>query len=217
MSFAGSKTGTIFGAAHFLADDEQCLRQTATIAANHAQKVTRGSRTIVPAGAVIPANGSTAVGILYEDIDVTDGAAPGSVVVEGTVYEDRLPATLDSDAKTAMTRIRVVTSAPSVVRPSIFNKRLDALTVASVAGTNVGDTKVTVTGHTLGSGEAYVYKTHATAAPETTLGGDLTGWTDWDGTDDITATTDHKITVAVKGADGKAVAAGSATVVSKAA
>ena len=54
--------------------------------------------------------------------------------------------------------------------------------------------------------------TDATAAPTVKLGDDLTGWTAWDGDDDITATTGHKITVAVKGADGTAVAAGSATV-----
>lgn len=214
MSFIASAQGTTFEAGWFLVDDEQCLRETATIAANHAQKVTRNGRTIVPAGAVIPANGSTAVGILYEDIDVTDGAAAGSIVTKGTIYGDRLPAALDSDAATALTGITVITS-PSVVRPSVFGK-FDTLTVESEAGTAVGDTKLTVAGHTLETGESYVYKTNATAAPTVKLGDDLTGWTAWDGDDDITATTGHKITVAVKGADGTAVAAGSATVTAKA-
>ena len=214
MSFTASAQGTTFEAGWFLVDDEQCLRETATIAANHAQKVTRNGRTIVPAGAVIPANGSTAIGILYEDIDVTDGAAAGSIVTKGTIYGDRLPAALDSDAATALTGIKVKTS-PAVVRPSVFGK-FDTLTVESEAGTAVGDTKLTVAGHTLETGESYVYKTNATAAPTVKLGDDLTGWTAWDGDDDITATTDHKITVAVKGADGTAVAAGSATVTSKA-
>jgi len=214
MSFTASAQGTTFEAGWFLVDDEQCLRETATIAANHAQKVTRNGRTIVPAGAVIPANGATAVGILYEDIDVTDGAAAGSIVTKGTIYGDRLPAALDSDAATALTGIKVKTS-PAVVRPSVFGK-FDTLTVGSEAGTAQGDTKLTVAGHTLESGESYVYKTNATAAPTVKLGDDLTGWTAWDGDDVITATTGHKITVAVKGADGTAVAAGSATVTSKA-
>ena len=214
MSFTASAQGTTFEAGWFLVDDEQCLRETATIAANHAQKVTRNGRTIVPAGAVIPANGSTAVGILYEDIDVTDGAAPGSIVTKGTIYGDRLPAALESAAATALTGIKVKTS-PAVVRPSVFGK-FDTLTVESEAGTAVGDTKLTVAGHTLETGESYVYKTNATAAPTAKLGDDLTGWTAWDGDDDITATTDHKITVAVKGADGTAVAAGSTTVTAKA-
>lgn len=214
MSFTASAQGTTFEAGWFLVDDEQCLRETATIAANHAQKVTRNGRTIVPAGAVIPANGSTAVGILYEDTDVTDGAAAGSIVTKGTIYGDRLPAALESAAATALTGIKVKTS-PSVVRPSVFGK-FDTLTVESEAGTAAGDTKLTVAGHTLETGESYVYKTNATAAPTVKLGDDLTGWTAWDGDDDITATTGHKITVAVKGADGTAVAAGSATVTAKA-
>ena len=215
MSFiADPIRGTTFEAGFFLGDDEQCLRLTKMIAANHAQPVTRNGRKIVPAGAVIPANGATAEGILYEDIDVTEGAAPGSVVVRGTVYGDRLPAALDSDAATALTGITVKTS-PAVIRPSVFGE-FHALTVTSAAGTAAGDTKLTVTGHTLGSGESYVYKTDATAAPTVKLGGDLTGWTAWDGDDDITATTGHKITVAVKGADGTAVGAGSATVTAKA-
>ena len=214
MSFTASAQGTTFEAGWFLVDDEQCLRETATIAANHAQKVTRNGRTIVPAGAVIPANGATAVGILYEDIDVTDGAAPGSIVTKGTIYGDRLPAALESAAATALTGIKVKTS-PAVVRPSVFGN-FDTLTVASEDGTASGDTKLTVAGHTLETGESYVYKTNATAAPTVKLGDDLTGWTAWDGDDDITATTGHKITVAVKGADGTAVAAGSTTVTAKA-
>lgn len=215
MSFIAEPiTGTTFEAGFFLVDDEGCLRLTKTIAADHAQKVVRNGRTIVPAGAVIPANGSTAVGLLYEDIDVTEGAAPGSVVVEGTVYGDRLPAALESAAASALTRIKVLTS-PSIVRPTVFGKWVD-LSVASEEGTAQGDTKLTVTGYTLGAGESYVYKTGASAAPAVDLGADLTGWTAWDGSSDVTATTGHKITVAVKGADGTAAAGGSATVASKA-
>lgn len=224
MSFiAGPKNGTIFEAGFFLVDDEQCLRQTMTISASHLQKVTRNNRVIVPAGAVIPANGATAVGILYEDIDVTDGAAAGSVVTEGTVYEDRLPAALDSDAKTAMTRIRVITSAPAVTRPAEFNANLVALTVASAASaTTSGYTALTVSGHTLEAGESYLYKTHATAAPKVRLGEVLptsggSAWTEWDGDDEISATTGHKITVAVVDSFGQAVAAGSDDVTAKAA
>lgn len=117
MSFTASKTGTTFEAGFFLVDDEECLRETTTIAANHAQAVTRNGRTIVPMGSVIPANGSTAKGILYEDIDVTDGAAAGSIVTKATIYGDRLPAALDSAAAEALTGIIVKTS-PTVTRPN---------------------------------------------------------------------------------------------------
>lgn len=118
MSFTASSTGTTFEAGYFLVDDEQCLRLSATIAANHAQKVTRNGRVIVPAGAVIPANGATAKGILYEDIDVTDGDAFGSIVTKGTIYGDRLPAALAEAAATALTGIKVIAASPTVTRPN---------------------------------------------------------------------------------------------------
>lgn len=215
MSFTASAQGTTFDAGWFLVDDELSLRQTTTISASHAQKVTRNGRDIVPMGAVIPANGSTAKGILYEDIDVTDGDAPGSIVTKGTIYGDRLPAALDSDAATALTGIKVISAAPAVTRPAAFNSKLAELTVASVAGTAVGDSKVTASGYTPASGESYVYKTHATAAPEVKLGDDLSEWTSLTNGSDITVTNGHKITVAVKDGNGEAVAAGSATVASK--
>ena len=56
---------------------------------------------------------------MYEDVEVTLGDAPGSVVTKGTVYEDRLAAALDSDAKTALIAkgFAFVESAPAVTRP----------------------------------------------------------------------------------------------------
>lgn len=218
MSFTASANGTNLNAAYFLADDEQCLRETAEISASHLQKVTRNGRTIVPAGAIIPANGSTAVGILYEDIDVTEGDAPGSIVTKGKVYQDKLPAAAVSDAKTALKGIVFVDNAPAVNRPAIFQK-FDALSVASAASASAtGKTALTVSGHTLRKGESYVYKTHATAAPVAKSGDDLSsGWTSWDGDDEISSTTGHKITVAVVNALSQCVAAGSADVTVKAA
>lgn len=121
MSMISSTTGTTFEAGFFLVDDERCTRQSMTVAANHGQRVTRNGRTIVPMGAVIPANGATAKGILYEDVDVTDGAAAGSVVTEGTVYGDRLPAALAEAAATALTRIHVIATSPTVTRPAAFD------------------------------------------------------------------------------------------------
>lgn len=120
--FDGPNRGYGWAAGHFLADDETCIRKTMTIAADHAQAVTRtDGRKVVPAGAVIPANGATAKGILFEDIDVTNGAMPGSVVIEGTVYADRLPAALASAAATALTGITVIATSPTVTRPYTTN------------------------------------------------------------------------------------------------
>lgn len=107
--FDGPAKGYGWNAGHFLVNDETCIRQTMTIAANHAQAVTReNGRKVVPAGAVI-----AGVGLVYEDIDVTEGAKMGSVVTEGTVYADRLPAPITE----AIDGITVIESTPAVNRP----------------------------------------------------------------------------------------------------
>ena len=117
MSFIQTPTaGRSYAPGWFLAEAD-CSRETVTVSANHAQAVTIGTTKIIPAGAVIPANGATAVGILYEDVEVTTGDMPGSIVTKGVIYEDRLPAELASAAKTALTGITVKTAVPTVTRP----------------------------------------------------------------------------------------------------
>lgn len=89
---------------------------------------------------------------------------------------------------------------------------LGSITVSSAAGTNIGDTKLTLSDYTLPAGASYVYKVATGTAPAVTYGQmpDYT-WTEWDGTSDITAETGKKITVASVGENG-ALASGSATV-----
>lgn len=213
MSFIGGKQNIGYEPGYFLASAD-CRRETVQVAANHAAVVTTADGgKYVPAGAVIPANGATAKGILYEDVDVTTGDMPGSLVTEGVVYEDRLPVTVVSAAKNALTGITFVTAAPAITRPN-FGGELKEITVVSAAGTASGDTALTLT-YTPGTGESYVYKVGATA-PKIGYGviPDYS-WTAWDGTSDITAQTGKKITVVSVGADGRAVAAGSATVTAK--
>ena len=216
MSFIQQTQGRGFSAGFFLADDD-CLRESMTILANHSQAVTLpdGSK-IVPAGAVIPSNDGNAKGILYEDVEVTKGAMPGSVVTRGVVYEDKLPAAIESAAESALTGIRVITTSPAVIRPDFSIDGLKALTVVSAAGTAVGDTALTVTGYTLKSGESWAYKVGDAAA--TVLPGEVvSGWTAWDGDDDITAATGKKLALVALNVAGQAVAYGSATVTAKSA
>ncbi len=120
MSFIGSESGKVYAPGYFLAHEE-CERKTRQIAQNHAQVVTGddGSKH-VPAGAFYPANSSSTVeGIVYEDVDVTSGAMPGSVVLKGVVYLDRLPASPDSGVQSALEGkgFTFVDTAPSVTRP----------------------------------------------------------------------------------------------------
>lgn len=68
-------------------------------------------RKIVPAGTVYPANDATALGLLYTDVDVTEGPQAGPVLVEAWVLESRLPAAPVAAAKTAMKGIKFKTIA----------------------------------------------------------------------------------------------------------
>lgn len=215
--FDGPNKGYGWAAGHFLVDDENCVRQTMTIAADHSQVVTRDDgRKVVPAGAVIPSNDGNAKGILYEDIDVTNGAHIGSVVVAGTVYEDKLPAAIESAAEAVLTEIVVITTSPATTRPDYGKRTFANLGVASAEGSAAGKTAITVTGYTKESTDVYKYKT-ASSVDVPALGQPLpAGFSTWDGSADITATTGHKIAVAVVTAGGYVVASGSATVTSKA-
>lgn len=100
MSYIGKTEGTGWEAGYFLADDENCVRETRQIAANDSRAITgdNGGK-YVPAGAPYPAAGPTAEGLLYQPIDISLGAVAGSVVTKGIVIADRI----DSDLLTAST------------------------------------------------------------------------------------------------------------------
>ena len=93
---------------------------------------------------------------------------------------------------------------------------LAALTVASTAGTAVGDSNIAVSGYTPGTGESYVYATAPTTAPSVKYGQKVNNWAALTNGSDITPAAGHtKITVAVKNADGEAVGSGTATITRK--
>lgn len=98
---------------------------------------------------------------------------------------------------------------------SLHPNELLELTVSSSEGTEVGDTAITVEPE-LTSGNSYKYKVLVNAAPVEYDQILTTGWTDWDGEDEITAETGKVITVVEVDENSKAKAAGHATVVAKA-
>lgn len=118
MSFIGNtQKGQAYAPGWFLANNEDCTRQTRQISQTGATAASDGSK-YVKMGAVWPSNDTNAVGIVYEDIDVTAGDMPGSVVLSGTVYEDRLAVTLAAAAKTALTgKGFTFLTSPTVTRP----------------------------------------------------------------------------------------------------
>lgn len=103
MSFIGKvQTGQCYAPGWFLANNEDCTRETRQIAQSGAQTGENGAK-YVRMGTVYPANDAAAEGIVYEDVDVSTGDMPGSVVTKADVYEDRLPVALAEAAKTALT------------------------------------------------------------------------------------------------------------------
>ena len=63
---------------------------------------------IVPAGTVYPANDATAKGIIFEDVNVTDGDRIASLIVAGRVLQNRLPVAVNSAAKPVLAALGIV-------------------------------------------------------------------------------------------------------------
>ena len=120
MSFIEeAKKGTIYAPGYFLAhNDENITRETKQIAQAGATVV--DNTKYVKMGTAYPSNDGNAIGLLYEDVDVTTGDMPGSVVTANAeVYEDRLPVALAGAAKTALAArgFKFIETAPAVTRP----------------------------------------------------------------------------------------------------
>lgn len=112
MSFTKSTQGKTFAPGWFLAS-EHCERKTRKMTETLAN-----DEKIVPMGTIYPANDGTAEGIVYEDIDVSTGDMPGSVVLSGRVYTNRLPVELNSAAETALkAKGFVFEDEPEITRP----------------------------------------------------------------------------------------------------
>lgn len=88
------------------------------------------------------------------------------------------------------------------------------LTVNSVAGATAGKTKITVSPAKLVSKNKYKYLLSATEITLPELDDDLSAWTTWNGTDEITATNGYYIAVAETEPDFSCEKVGQTTVVS---
>lgn len=92
MSFIGKvEKGTVYAPGWFLVNGgEDCIRVTAQFddTAEYVTTAESGAK-YVPMGTVYP-DETSPKGIVYEDVDVSTGAMPGSLVTKGTVYTDRV-------------------------------------------------------------------------------------------------------------------------------
>lgn len=68
-------------------------------------KADENGRKIVKAGTVYKKE-EKAIGLVFADVDVTNGSQPAAIMVEGYVIESRLPAVVEESDKTAMSGIK---------------------------------------------------------------------------------------------------------------
>jgi hypothetical protein len=78
------------GISNFIASAVGLTRESCTVLAAGVTADDAG-RKVVLAGTILPANDATATGILFEDVDVTEGDHEGSLIIAGRVFNDRLP------------------------------------------------------------------------------------------------------------------------------
>ena len=119
MSFIKhDENSKVYAPGYFLAHAD-CVRETREIKQAGASTTAEGGK-YVKAGTFYPANNSSTVeGIVYEDVDVTTGDMPGSVVTKGEVYLDRLPAEPETGVQAALEAkgFKFIAESPAVVRP----------------------------------------------------------------------------------------------------
>ena len=120
MAFIGDvKQGTVYAPGYILAfDDENVTRETKQISQTGATVVENTKYQKM--GTPYPSNDGNCIGLLYEDVDVTVGDMPGSVITaNASVYEGRLPVELAGAAKSALEAkgFKFIATAPAVTRP----------------------------------------------------------------------------------------------------
>lgn len=86
---------------NFLASEIGLIQKTYDVERDIA--VDEDARKIVKGGTVFPANNGTAIGIVFEDIDVTDDAVrPASIIIAGRILKNRLPVKIAEEAVAAL-------------------------------------------------------------------------------------------------------------------
>ena len=120
---------------------------------------------------------------------------------------------LSTEMPTNNDMARRVFAVPSATYGGVTGN-LEELTVNSVAGTETGNTKITVSPELI-SGNSYKYKI-GDSAQSVTYGKNVQTWTAWDGSSDITAETGKVITIVECDSAYHAVKAGNAVVTANA-
>lgn len=106
--YFNSKTNTFDNGVEIMATYTNRVAFTCTVSDSEVQE--KDGKKIVPKGSLLDAagtikNDATVVGILAEEVDVTNGPQPGSLIVEGYILKDRLPVAPEEAAITALKNI----------------------------------------------------------------------------------------------------------------
>lgn len=103
---------------NFLASEVSLVTKTYMVDSDNAQVSTEGDRKVIKAGTIYPSNTASAIGIVFQDIDVTDGDALAPIMVAGHYYEDKLNGSIASETKTTFAgRGLFAMQEPDVTRP----------------------------------------------------------------------------------------------------
>ena len=107
--YFNSKTKTFDNGVEIMATYKNKVAFTTTVSDSEVA-VNEEGKKIVPKGSLLDAagtikNDATVVGVLGEDVDVTNGPQPGSLIVEGYILKDRLPVAPEETAVGALKKI----------------------------------------------------------------------------------------------------------------
>lgn len=113
MSFIRDvEQGRGFEAGYFMESEVGMVRKTRQIKSAGAKAI--GTEKYVLAGTLYEEGSER--GIVYEDVNVTSGDMPGSVVLAGRVYKDRLPSATQEGLADAA-GFTLIDTVPAVTRP----------------------------------------------------------------------------------------------------
>ena len=175
-----------------------------------ARVTTNGNKRIVKIGGIGNDNGKSWV-ILFAHKDKKDGNIYILVVGKNTAA---LTLTFAKDAETVINpEFKAEPQDDEGTLIQYIEEISTQLTINSSAGTSSGKTVITVT-PPLTEGNSYKYKTAASPTIPSIGDNCSSGYTNWNGSDEIEATNGQTIVVVEVDSGNKAVSVGSATVVS---
>lgn len=128
-----SEKTVILNRPNWLGSEVGRVVKTITVPATHAHVVEDG-RMIVKSGTVFT---TPYLGILYDDIDITDGAKEASLMIRGSYIDAKLPATAATHASSFAAQGLYAIAEGEVVRPDFGGlEALPSLTIGAVTNTS---------------------------------------------------------------------------------